>query len=342
MATLSLCIIVRDEERFLRECIEHVQDIVDEIIVVMDSRSKDNSEKIVEDLGIKPTTFEWIDDFSAIRNFSLEQAKSNWILVLDADERLDEAGKENILELINKPEYAMENIIGFKLDQRTYNPKNEHPTVTTDEDQLRDQFDGFTSSKLVRLFKNNPKIRFKNKIHELVENSIKDTNGKIIETDISIHHFGLLKGKKFTEEKTGTYVDMIWKQLEKEPNNPRYNYQVGIAFIDAKKPNIALKYFLKTLQLDPKYPKIISSIAKLYVELNNIPKAIKFFNIAIATNKQDVESMNNLAFIYIMMKKFGIAKKLLDKALQLDPTNKYILANHKKLIEKISQASSAK
>jgi tetratricopeptide (TPR) repeat protein len=335
--------IVKDEERFLEEGIMQVKDIVDEIIIVFDHRSTDRSREIVKKLGIDSFEFQWIDDFSAIRNFSLEKATSDWILVVDADERLTEAGKDAIRSIVNDKKYAQADIIGFKLDQRTYNlQEGQKGEVTTDPKKLEKMFSGHQSSMLVRLFKNSPKVRFVNKVHELVEKSITENKGKIVDTDIVIHHFNMLKDKGFTQRKTDTYIDLIWEQLKKEPDNPRYNRQAAIAFLDRGRPDLAMKYFQRTLKIDPQHPGIMADIAKLYLEKKQVQQSIKFFNMAIAVDKKDVSSMNNLAFIYMNLKKFSIAKKLLDKALQIEPNNEYVLANHKKLSDILKKSNVAK
>ncbi len=333
MATLSLCMIVKDEEGFLEDCLNSVKDIVDETIII-DTGSKDNTKSIADKAGAKIFDFKWKDDFSKARNFSLEKATSNWILVLDADELLDEEGKKTILELINNKEHALTSIIGFKMDQRSYHPKENTETIpTTDQNELKEMYEGHTSSKLIRLFKNNPKIRFRNKVHELVEHSIKENDGKIIETNIAIHHFGHLKKDKL-HTKAQDYVDIMWKQLKEDPENPRYNRQVGLAFLEKGDKERAMKYLLRTLKLDPKYPGILADLAKLYTEMGNIPKAIKFFNFAIATDKKDTASMNNLAVIYMNLKKYDIARRLLETALKLEPENKCVLDNLDKVMKK--------
>ena len=79
--------IARDEERFLEGCLESAKDIADEMILV-DTGSQDRTVAIAERFGAKVIHFPWIDDFSAARNVSVEQAQGEWILVLDADEQL--------------------------------------------------------------------------------------------------------------------------------------------------------------------------------------------------------------------------------------------------------------
>ena len=336
MATLSLCMIVRDEEGFLKGCLESVKDIVDEIIIAVDTRSSDRTKEIATGFGAQVFDFEWTGDFSAARNFSLEKATCNWILVMDADERLDESGRKEILGLINNREHCLKDVVGFKMDQRSYFPRTGTGAfATVDKDEISTNFDGHESSMLVRLFKNNSKTRFRNKVHELVETSIREQNGEVLQTGIVLHHFSHLK-KDMIVAKEEMYVDIIWKQLQEEPNNPRYNRQVAIAFLDKGRKDLALKYFLRALKADPKYPGIFADIARLYVEMNDVKKAMKFFNMAVATNKKDVSSMNNLAFIYMNLGKHDVATKLLEKALEVEPDNKYVLDNYEKLKKKMS------
>src|SRR3989344_3837469 len=98
MQTISLCMIARNEELYLEQCLNSVKDLADEIIIV-DTGSTDKTKEIAKKFGAKVFDFKWVDDFSAARNESLKHAAKDWILVLDADETLDEKGKKAIKEL---------------------------------------------------------------------------------------------------------------------------------------------------------------------------------------------------------------------------------------------------
>ena len=78
--SISLCMIIKDESKLLKSFFESVKNYVDEIIVV-DTGSKDNSKEIAKRYG-KVFDFEWIDDFSSARNFSISKATKDWIYVL--------------------------------------------------------------------------------------------------------------------------------------------------------------------------------------------------------------------------------------------------------------------
>lgn len=98
MFTISLCMIVRDEEETLGRCLETVSDLVDEIIIV-DTGSADRTKEIAQSYGAKLFDFEWIDDFAAARNYAFAQATKTYILWLDADDVLLEMDRERFRAL---------------------------------------------------------------------------------------------------------------------------------------------------------------------------------------------------------------------------------------------------
>lgn len=92
---ISLCMIVRDEALFLPGCLASVADAVDEIVVV-DTGSVDETTRLAEEAGAKVVHHAWTDDFSAARNAALPHATGDYVLVLDADERLAPGGAEKV------------------------------------------------------------------------------------------------------------------------------------------------------------------------------------------------------------------------------------------------------
>lgn len=98
MPTISLCMIVRNEEKSLGRCLSSVADIVDEIIIV-DTGSTDRTKEISAEYGAAIYDFEWIDDFAAARNYAFAQAASEYILWLDADDVIEEIDRERFKTL---------------------------------------------------------------------------------------------------------------------------------------------------------------------------------------------------------------------------------------------------
>ncbi|GEN53830.1 tetratricopeptide repeat-containing glycosyltransferase family 2 protein [Halobacillus faecis] len=98
MPTISLCMIVKNEEEVLANCLRSVQEICDEIIIV-DTGSTDKTKEVAKPFTEKILDFEWIDDFSAARNYSFSQATKDFILWLDADDVLLPADQEKFKNL---------------------------------------------------------------------------------------------------------------------------------------------------------------------------------------------------------------------------------------------------
>lgn len=96
MIEISLCMIVKNEEKVLERCLKSIADLMDEIIIV-DTGSTDHTKEIAKKYTDKIYDFEWIDDFSAARNFSFSKATKDYIYAADADEVLDEENREKFL-----------------------------------------------------------------------------------------------------------------------------------------------------------------------------------------------------------------------------------------------------
>lgn len=84
---LSLCMIVKNEEEYLERCLESVKHVVDEMVIV-DTGSTDKTKAICRQYAARIYDFTWTESFAEARNFGIAKAKGDWILWLDADEKL--------------------------------------------------------------------------------------------------------------------------------------------------------------------------------------------------------------------------------------------------------------
>ena len=98
MATISLCMIVKNEEAVLARCLDSIADLMDEIIIV-DTGSTDHTKEIAAKYTSQVYDFKWTSDFSAARNFSFSKANMDYIYAADADEVLDDFNHERFLRL---------------------------------------------------------------------------------------------------------------------------------------------------------------------------------------------------------------------------------------------------
>lgn len=195
LCTLSLCMIVKNEEELLGRCLESVKGIVNEIIIV-DTGSTDSTVSIANKYSEKVYSFEWNGDFSAARNFSIQHAESDYILILDADEYLGD-NPQILLELISSgKDYYILNIKNY-LDYQIFN------------------------HQAIRVFKRNKGFKYKNKIHEHI--NIDDFIELTQETvDFWIHHTGY-SGKVYEDK--NKHERNLKLLLEEVQNNPSgYTY----------------------------------------------------------------------------------------------------------------------
>ena len=96
--TISVCMIVKNEEKNLADCLDCLKEIADEIVIV-DTGSTDATKAIASQYTDKVYDFEWINDFAAARNFAFSKATMDYIYSADADERLDEENRKRFLAL---------------------------------------------------------------------------------------------------------------------------------------------------------------------------------------------------------------------------------------------------
>ena len=145
---LSVCLITRNEERFLAGCLDSVRAAADEIVLV-DTGSLDRTVEIAQDYGCRVLHRAWDDDFSAARNTGIAVARGRWSLCIDADERLSDAAALLPAILEATPEVG-----GFLIER--------HDVVTHPEDGQTDTY----PIGILRLFRNHPAIRYEGIVHE--------------------------------------------------------------------------------------------------------------------------------------------------------------------------------
>ncbi len=205
---VTLCMITRDEEHFLPECLARARDAADEIVVV-DTGSKDRTVAIAESFGARVLHAPWTDDFSAPRNVGLAAATGDWILVLDADEFLQPGACERVRELVQNRD-----ALGYHL--HFVNVYGEGRTLGV---------------MMVRLFRNLPGVAYENVIHEQVTPSLQRLGGPLglvlLSADIEVEHHGYMPAVMDQRGKNERNERLFKKQLESRPDDIYGLYKYG-------------------------------------------------------------------------------------------------------------------
>jgi len=224
--TISLCMIVKDEEENLPRCLNSVKDVVDEIIIV-DTGSSDKTVEIAKEFGAKILHHKWKGDFSAARNVSLEPATGDWILWLDADE-----------ELVPEDAHKFRNLLRGKKHDAFY---------VTEYNFMGDgssQTDVVVSMPL-RIFRNKKEYRFSRPIHEQIVPSIVKTGGRVAISNIRVNHYGYMKEAVAGKEKIKRNIDIILKDLKDNPKDSFAHFNLGIEYQRLKDFEKAIFQFQK-------------------------------------------------------------------------------------------------
>ena len=286
---LSLCMIVRNEEKNLSSCLESVMDIVDEMII-LDTGSSDNTIQIAKGFGADVYYFKWCDDFSAARNESIKFAKGKWILWMDADEKFNSSSKKELYSVLKLSQHPM----GVNINIRNLSSKKE------------------SYGTAFRLFSNHFGIRFKNVIHEQVSYSLRELKAEIINSNIVIDHFGYDEDQFDQDKKRKRNHPLLQKMIEEDPDDFFPQFLLGMHYSsDTNTQQKAINYLENFLSMNSNETKLIASacttLADIYFSKNDL------YNAKINIEKS-LEIAPNQLVAYYLYAKIEFAQKQYQKA----------------------------
>ena len=241
--TVSLCMIVKNEERHLAHCLKSVRDIVDEMIIV-DTGSTDKTKDIAEIFGAKVFDFPWTGDFSAARNESLAHATGEWVFIMDADEVISPLDYNEFKALVRKKTKKQ---VAYSIVTRNYTKivsiigwqenKGDYP---------EEAGAGWAPSHKVRLAPRTKGVFFTNPVHELLEPSLKEQKISVYQAKTIVHHYGMLDTVK--EQQKGEDYYLLGKiKYESNPDNVKNIYELAKQAYVLNKYEEALELWQKLL-----------------------------------------------------------------------------------------------
>ncbi len=210
---LTLVMIVKNEERSIERCLKSVVDLVDDIVIV-DTGSTDSTIEIAKKYNANIYDFKWIDDFSAARNFSLSKSKTDWNLVLDADEYIVDFDKKEIHKFMKNKKKFIGRIERINLLEEDGHVKEVIETI--------------------------PRLLPKGVVYEGIIHEQPDESLKRAMVPITIEHDGYSYGSKFDRN-----ISLLLKSYEGKVEDNYIEYQIAKTYFNNNEYEKADKYFEK-------------------------------------------------------------------------------------------------
>jgi len=306
---ISLCIITKDEEEFLPRCLESVQGLVDEIVVV-DTGSTDRTVAIARKYGASVFHHPWEDDYSKHRNQSIAYATGDWILVMDADEVIAARDLDKIRRIIDSVKAD-----GFEFTLRNYDTQLfANSTLTTNDYEEEKGLPGFIPVDLIRLFKKDPDICFTGKVHETVSQSFRQAQKTFHKTGIPIHHYGRLRQDRI-KGKQEKYLNLGKKRLEDNPHD-RIAYK-GLAeqYLELNMPDKALEVLDRGCALFPDMVELRFNRGLALDRVSRYDEAKNEYRWVLERKPDHAGACHNLAQIYFFENRHRAAIEMLDRGI---------------------------
>lgn len=229
---LSVCLIVKNEEKFLARCLKSVRDIAQQLIIV-DTGSSDRTVEIANEFSAEVYAHQWTNDFSAARNAALEHATGDWVLVLDADEELPAAQHAKLVADIKNG-----GVMAYRL-----------PLVNAGQETEGQSF-------VPRLFRNAPGAFYSGRIHEQVFPSLippcKSWGLKTAMGTAQILHHGYSKETMST--KVARNLPLLRQAFEENPHDVNLAMNLGLELVRSENLAEGLEKYREAFRLMSELP----------------------------------------------------------------------------------------
>jgi len=313
--SISLCMIVKNEEDFIEQCLKSVQGIVDEIIIV-DTGSDDQTVEICKKYNASVFPFEWKDHFAEARNFALSKAKGDWILWLDADEEMETGHEQLLKQTLNNSTATMYlmPVLNYYGETFPVNPKNAFIYYQQ------------------RLFQNHKGIKFYNRIHEApIFPTVQDSSFTTDYLEIPIHHYGYIEELTAKRNKAERNLKLIQEEYKDPNHSPWIEYHLANEYYRSGDYKKAFDYLnesiFRFLLEGIKPPSILYRLKYgILVDTNSLDHALEGIEKAIALYPDYVDLHFLKGLILYQTNHYHEALASFEKCLELGEQNsKYLI-----------------
>lgn len=298
---ISLCMIVKDEEKYLPQCLSSVKDIVDEIIVV-DTGSDDKTVEIAKSFGAKVYYFKWNNNFSEARNVSLKYATKDWILIMDGDDEFCSEDKVKFKKLLSN---LNENSVYYF---ETLNYCGDFVNSTN-----------VTVNLNPRLFKNKHGFHYTGEVHnQLINDKYAIDNENY---PIKMYHYGYLNSSIKDKNKRSRNITLLKGQIEKNPNDIYAYFNLGNEYCAQGKAEDGLKCYYKSYQeFNPNMGYSFVLLARIIIcntDLKKYDKALEFIDIGLKYYKNATDLYYLQGVVYNLQRRYTLAIEAFEKCIEI-------------------------
>ncbi len=239
-ARLSACLIVKDESDQLPRCLRSLAPVADQVVVV-DTGSRDGTVEVARAHGARVAVVPWRGDFSAARNAALGLASGDWILVLDADEELDDSTLPQLRQALSAPgaEAYWCRVVSYLGE-------------TPDDGNV-------VENQSVRLFRNRRAYRFRGRIHEQILPALAEAGAQPQASPVTILHYGYLSSVVALKQKIARNAALLEEETARHPEDAFSWFNLGTEHLRAQRLAEAEEAFRRSLLLTgPEKPRYLS------------------------------------------------------------------------------------
>ncbi|PJA29263.1 MAG: hypothetical protein CO189_02995 [candidate division Zixibacteria bacterium CG_4_9_14_3_um_filter_46_8] len=297
--TISLCMIVKDEEDNIARCINSIKDVVDQIVVV-DTGSQDRTAEIAKELGAEVYFHPWQNSFSEARNHSLKYATCDWIIYLDADEELFEEDRKALLDaarIVNSTAISLQifnplkgglegylqytrmwrNRLGFFFDGIVHNQLIFDGLIYLSGIRIRHYGYGWDSERMLKKYKRSEEL-LRRQLSENPKNTF------------ALFNLAQIKRGMEEHEEVIKYASRVVELIDPENTKLRHTYlmaleQLCTSYFFSNQFRESIESGLRALKVKPDYFDPMLTLGASYTAVNDLENALKYYHMYLDTIK---------------------------------------------------------
>jgi GT2 family glycosyltransferase/tetratricopeptide (TPR) repeat protein len=243
---VSLCMIVKNEEDNLPDCLRSIADLVDEMIIV-DTGSTDQTKAIAASFGARVVEFAWVDSFAAARNEGLRHATGDWIFWMDADDRIDQENRDKLRRL-----FALLGRENAAYSMKCLCLPNPETGAATRVDHIR-------------LFRHHPEMQWQYRVHEQILPSVRRLGGEVRWSDVVIQHAGY-QDKALRRRKLDRDLRLLQLEDADRPDDPFTLFNLGMLYLELDRTGDAISLLKRSLERSHPGDSIVRKLYALLVQ----------------------------------------------------------------------------